>query len=414
MPTCPHTSHQSPQEIREICDPISYCRESCSRTFFLCKSCGEANRTLARFCRTCGESVSCADAEREFRAPPNRDAQEEVRKFSDYGIKDTSASALHFHTGHLIVVGDSSVIVLDPHRLHEPLGILRPPADHGVRGVCVVTSATDVELLLTATHSISRRSLLNLADDGEVIYRTTGPGRTIYRPAVICGAEVYALEHEEGERSSRLIRLSDQKVVALVRGYAQPPLVTADERVFFCNEQELFLYDARRDTLLKENAPERLNAAAAPAYSGELGQAYLVGASKLWRVDVRGDSLLSVPLTAPSVGEPRVAARGDQLIMTCAQGVFVLGPSGQEHWSSSANFIKATSDGHAPLVYGDKFIFTALSRTGGSEVRVHSLNRPSDFRLISYDKSLSCTPALGLGRLFAVVSDGSSAELRVS
>lgn len=411
MPSCPHVSHNEIKKISDTSSAVSYCRESCSRTFFFCRNCGEANRTLARYCRACGEPVSFAEAERAPSLSWRGDGkQAESYALTPYGVREVYS--LHGYSGHLIVVADSGVITYDVNRLHEPLDIFRPPDGSRVRAVADAEDADDRALLVTTARQVLRRSMLNLAAAPDVLYQTAAPSDYIYHSAVSCSGGVYLLEYSEADGSSRFVK-STGEVLATFRRYASPLQVTGSGRIFFCTEEALFVYDAEQGAMRRVTAPERLNLSAPPAYNSLHSLIFLVGETKLWRMSQEQGGGVAVPLKMEALGDPRLATHSDHLLMVSANGLYILSPFGEVRWSTAEYFINAASDGRAPQVFEDRFTFTALGGLGGSNVYIHSLRDPQDFELVPYEKPLMCQPVVILGRLFAAVGDGRSVELRV-
>jgi hypothetical protein len=187
-----------------------------------------------------------------------------------------------------------------------------------------------------------------------------------------------------------------------------------NDKIFFCTENELFLYDTSNQTLNTQKAPEHLNRFSDPAYSEELEAIYLVGGNRFWRLSAKDSDLSAAPLNTPAVGDPRIAASGDKLFVARATGLMILNPFGDEQWESNKSFISASSDLRPPRIFPNELLFTSLGRMGGSDVRVHFRNNPNRFELVSHEKRLACSPVLSLGRLISVVGEDSALELKVT
>lgn len=413
MPSCPHVSHEKTQSVSASAGAFSYCRENCSRTFFFCRHCGEANRTLARYCRACGEPVSFDDVNGTSTQSSSYSSKGEGEKYPLTGLDFKEVRALQNYLGHLLVVTDAGVLLLDPHRPQEPLKVLRAPVGSPLRGVAPVSTQEDRELLITSAQQVYRQSLLNSSTSSVPVYQASDSAGSIYGTALGLADDVYLLEYNGQNNTSRLVKAPGQTVVSF-KGRAQQPLAVVGGRIFFSTAEKLFLYDAEREVMLDEqNAPERLNTAAAPVYSSYHRQVFLAGDMKLWRVDVEGDTLAPSPLTMTAVGDPRLAAGADKIIMATTNDLFVLNPFGVVKWKASDDFVKAQSDGSAPQIFDDCFIFTGLGRMGGTDVRIHRLHTPKDYETVTYEKPLMCPPIISLGRLFAVARGERSVELIV-
>lgn len=414
MSSCPHITHQSVKQI----DPngnqsISFCRDSCSKTFFFCR-CGEANRPLARFCRNCSEPMDYfgaeADLEKETRFSV-KPSGGETYLLARYGVKQVHALESCF--GFLFIIADSALLVFDTHRLHEPLRSISPQGKRAIRGISVNSLTNDVQLLMTTGESIYQHSLLELDAAGMELYRVSQSSQSIYSHAFYCSNNIYFLEFDETNQTSKLIRLPDQ-VVATFKGRSRQPLTVLNDKIFFCTEKEIFLYHTRPQTLESQNSPEYLNRFANPAYSEELECIYFVGENKLWRLSLKDSEISPSPLNTLAVGDPRIAATGDKLFVARSTGLVILNAFGDAQWDSVKNFISAASDLRPPRIFRNEFVFTSLGRLGGSDVRVHSRNDPSRFELVSYEKRLACSPLLSLGRLISVVGEDSATELKVN
>lgn len=316
------------------------------------------------------------------------------------------------HLGFLFVVSDKGVLIFDTHSLNDPLKSFNSPGGRAVRGVTPKSSADDEQLLITTSQGIYQLNLLDLNAAETELCRVSKPSRIIYHSALFCGDELYFLEHDEADRTSRLLRFPDQEV-ATFKGFCRPPLTVANDCIFFCTESQLFLYNSRDNSLQSKKAPEYLQPAANPAYSEESETVFLVGENNLWRLSLSDAELSPAPLNTKAAGDPRIAAGGDRLFVARSNGLVILSPFGDVIWDSDRNFIKAASDLRAPEIYPKYFIFTSIGRMGGSDVRVHPREDPSRFGLISYENRLSCPPLLSLGRLIAATGEEGSMELKV-
>jgi len=411
MPSCPH-QHQQKIDIDTNGEAVSFCRESCSKTFFFCSYCGEANRPLARFCRHCSEPLSFADAEAALETSvPIRGQQGESYRLSSYGIKEVYA--LKSYLGYLLVVADKGVLIFDGHLLHEPIKTFWPQDGRAIRGASGISLPDDERIFVTTAQCLYQFSLIDLDAQPIEIYRTSKPSRFIYHPAFMHVGDLYFLEHDEADQTSSLIRFPDQ-VVATFKGFTHAPLIVANDRIFFCTETQIFLYNTRDNTLHTQKSPEYLPQTATPAYSRELETVYLVGENNLWRLDLNRPELSPAPLNTKSSGDPHIAASSDQLFVARSSGLAILDPFGEIKWDYTKSFISAVSDGRAPEIYPHYFIFTSIGRMGGSDARVHSRSNPPNFELFSYEQLLSCAPLLHLGRLIAVVGERQSLELKIN
>jgi hypothetical protein len=415
MSSCPHITHQTVKEVDTTGgQEISFCRESCSKTFFFCSHCREANRPLARFCRHCGEPISYAATEAGLETSLQfsvRQSGGESYPLSRYNIKE--ASALKSYLGFLLVVADSAVLIFDTHSLHEPLKLFRPPDGQAVRGVNMKSLPDDELLLISTAQSIYQLSLLELNAAAREICKVSRPSRFIYHEAFYCVDDIYFLEYDEADRTSMLIRFPDQ-VIATFNGFSRHPLTVGLDQIFLCTENQFFLYDTKGNALKDRKSPEYLERSVNPAYSEELETVYLVGENNLWRLELNDPEISPSPLSTKAVGDPRIAASGDKLFVARSNGLLILNPFGDVNWDSNKHFISASSDLRAPEIYPNYFIFTSVGKLGGSGVRVHSREYPSRFDLISYEKRLNCSPLLSLGRLIALVGEASAMELKVN
>jgi len=413
MPSCPHATHQSLKQIESsTVESISFCRDSCLRTFFFCQKCGEANRPLARFCRRCGDPIDYAGAEillersTAFSVQPIRG---ESNSLARHALNQVHS--LESRLGSLFVIADSAILVFDTHSLHEPLRSIRLPG-RAIRGMSVKSSSDDVQLLVTTSDSVYQLSLLEDTTETE-LYAVSERSRLIYNHAFYCGDNVYFLEYDEKDRTSNLIRLPDQSSVSF-KGLCRQPLIMLNDQVFFCTENEIFRYNTKEQILNSQKSPEHLNRFADPAYSEELECVYFVGENNFWRLNLNNSETSPLPLKTLAAGDPRIAATGDKLFVARSTGLVILNPFGEVQWDSNKNFISASSDLRAPRIFPNEFIFTSLGRFGGSDVRIHSRNNPDRFELVSYEKRLACAPLLSLGRLISVVGEESAIELKVS
>jgi hypothetical protein len=253
---------------------------------------------------------------------------------------------------------------------------------------------------------------LKLNAEATEVYRVSKPSRFIYHSAFYCASDIYFLEYDEADGTSTLNQFPDQ-VVAVFKGLSRRPLIITGDRIFLCTETQFYLYDTNSSTITDQKAPEYLEQSANPAYSKELGTIYFVGENTLWRLNLNDPEMSPSPLNTRAIGNPRIAASGDELFVARSNGLLILSPFGDVKWDSDKNFISASSDGRPPEIYQNHLVFTSIGRMGGSDVRVHLRDDLSRFDLISYEKRLACSPLLSLSGLIAVVGEEKTLELRV-
>ena len=408
MANCPYPTHQGigPDIADEF--PISFCKESCLRTFFRCPNCREANRPLALFCRRCSEPVSFDKVEANSVLPFQNGSDEIGRcKLSDLGIKEVD-SLLNFR-GHLLLDCDSSVVILDLHKVHEPLLVFASPDGRAVRGSTPVPSAEEPRLLITTSTGVYELNLLNPASH-KVLYKIDANDSFIYHRAFNCKNQTYLLEHDSSVGTSRLVSLPDETVVTFPK-FSSPPLVISDSQILLAVGNRVIVYHPEDGSLVEKVLPEPLVDGVQPAYLEELNMAFFVGQTQFWRCEVTRGELTFSPLSVRAFGDPRIAATRDQLIVARSKGILILDAFGGIKWNSEDNFITAPSDGRPPQVYKNYFAFTSPGSLGGSSIRLHPLNNPKEFELISFNKRLLCPPLLSLGHLCAAVGDEESIEL---
>jgi hypothetical protein len=412
MANCPYPTHQGmgPAIADEL--PISFCKENCSRTFFRCPRCGEANRPLARFCRRCSDAISFERVELDYDAPFSNDGVEIGRcKLSALGVKDVYS--LSCFMGHLVVDCDASVIVLDIHKPYEaPLLVFSSPDGRAVRGSTLFPLHDEHLLLITTANGIYEVDLLDLSTRGEPLYntrpeplyKTKGNNSFLYHRAFSCAGQIYVLEHDRSSATSRLVRLPD-RVVATFPKFSNSPLVLTDDRIFLAANDRVLLYETNDESLLEEQLPEPLIEGAQPAYIEELNLVYVVGQTNFWRGEATKTNFSFSPLNVKATGDPHIAAKGTELFVAHSRGIFIMDPFGSIKWDSQHNFISAISDGRAPQIFKNHFAFTSPGPIGGSSIRLHSLSNPKEFDLVSFNKRLLCAPLLSLGHLCVAIGD---------
>jgi hypothetical protein len=341
-----------------------------------------------------------AQAEQEI-VRPLQEGRNESYKLSNYGVSEVQE--LKTYRGFLIVVADRSVLLYDLYKLYEPLYQFRPPDGRVVRGVTVVTTDTDEQLLITTSRSVYRLSLLTMQMDMAPVYEAAA-GHYITQPVVSCAEQCYALELDEQTQSSLFMRLSGE-VVASFEGIGRSLVRLTRERFFFCTRDRAFLYNDGQ--VLEQQLPEQL-AEANAAYSPELDTVYLVSEGGLLRLLLSGGELNPVSLTTRVLGETRLAAQGDNVFVAHSQGFLVLDPFGGVRWDSEQQFIRAESDGLTPQVTEHYVLFSALGLNGSSDLRIHALNNWNNFKAYVYEHRLLCPPLLTMGRVLSatVGTDG--------
>jgi hypothetical protein len=408
MTTCPFPSHTKPHPLRWDSLIVASCREGCGRTLFSCPNCKEANRPLSRYCRQCGEAVSFVETQAlQERDRLPREGRSEIYKLSGYGVKDVQA--LKNFKGFLIVIGDHCVLLYDLHKIHEPLYQFHAPDGGHIRGVTKMSTPDDELLVVTSSRGVYSLSLLTLKVADERLYVLPPGPRYITHPAIFSGGRLYVLELDERAQSTRLMRLPDEEVIRF-DGISRSPLNLDDQRFFFSTRDHVFLYDDAVSTVLNQRFPESL-AETDVTYSPELQALYLVGESGLWKLSLLGNNLTPVALATRLLSASHVAAQGDNVFVAHSQGFTILDPFGGVRWESTQQFIRAGSDGLTPQLTEEYVLFTALGHNAGSDLRIHLLQNPNDFKTFSYDERLLCPPLLTLGRVFGVTGGGATLEL---
>jgi hypothetical protein len=406
MTSCPQPTHQGSSSLTLGPLIIDYCREGCSRTFFVCERCHEANRSLARFCRQCGEPILYERSEtKQNLTRPLSEGRSQSFKLSEYGVNEVQE--LKVHKGFLIVVADRSVLIYDVHKLYEPLYQFRPADERIVRGVTVISNDDDELLLVTTSRSVYKISLLALKAEDKPVYEATA-GRYLTHPVQKCAGNYYVLDVDENMKSSRLVSLSEGEVFSF-EGSGRFLHSLRGQQLFFCTEMQMFIYFERE--ILEKRLPEPLGDAT-PACSEDSGMIYLVGVTGLWRVVLSNGELTIVSLpTTRILGAPRLTASQDRVFVAHSQGFIVLDPFGGVQWDSTYQHIRAESDGHNPQAFETFVLFTALGQTGGSKLRAHALNDLNDYKTLDYEHRLLCPPLLTIGRIVSATGVAGNALL---
>src|SRR5260221_5586550 len=136
MTSCPYPIHQGAFDVALNHSVVAYCRDGCGRTFFLCERCEAANKSLARFCRQCGEPVLFEAAQAHLgRVRLLQEERTESYKLSEYGV--TEVQVLKAYKGLLILVADLRLLIYDLHKIYEPLYQFTPPDQRVIRGVTI-------------------------------------------------------------------------------------------------------------------------------------------------------------------------------------------------------------------------------------------------------------------------------------
>jgi hypothetical protein len=391
--------------------PISFCKENCSRTFFRCPRCGEANRPLARFCRRCSKAISFERVELGFDAPLHDGGIEIGRcKLSDLGVKEVNS--LECFRGYLIVNCDTKVVVLDVHKPYAPLFVFSSPDGRAVRGSTPFSFHDEPSLLVTTANAIYELNLLSLSANTEPLYKVRNDNSFLYHHAFSCAGQIYVLEHDRSNGTSQLVHLPD-RIVATFPKFSSSPLVLSGDRVFLAANDRVLLYDSNDESVLEERLSEPLVDGAESAYMEDLNMVFVVGQTNFWRSEASKTNFAFTPLNVKAIGDPRIAAKGAELFVANSRGILILDPFGSIKWDSQNNFISAPSDGRAPQIFRSRFASTSPGPVGGSNVRLHSLNNPREFELVSFNKRLLCAPVLCLGRLCVAIGDEELLEVIV-
>lgn len=363
---------------------------------------------MARYCRQCGEGLSFGEAEAQpgdDRLP--REEKSQSHKLNAYGITDVLA--LRSHKGFLIVVGDRGVLLFDVHKLHEPLLGFTAPEGRAVRGVTIVATREDEQLLITTSRGVYRINLVTVNADSAPVWEVKAADHYIAHPVVDCAGHLYILELNERNHSSRLVRLPDDEVISF-DGTSRPPLSMNEKQFFFFTQDQVFLHDVTDGSTREKRFPEHLIETEA-AYSQKAEAFYLVGEGGLWRLSLLRGELTPVNLPTRILSGPHLSARGDRVFVAHSQGFIILDPLGNVRWDSTDLFIRATSDGLSPQLTDDYVLFTALGQNGGTDLRIHELKNLKNFKTFAYAERLLCPPLLIHGRLLVAMGGARTLEL---
>lgn len=363
---------------------------------------------MARYCRQCGKDLSFGEAEAQSgssRLP--LEGKSQSHKLDTYDITDVLA--LRSYKGLLILVGDRGVVLFDFHKLHEPLLRFKAPVGHSVRGVTIPATSKDEELLITTSRGVYRINLITFETDSLPVWEVKAADRYITHPVVDCGGQLFILEINKTDQSSRLVCLPEDEVMVF-DGVSRPPLRVNDKQFFFFTQDRVFLYDVTDRTALQNQFPEHLVETEA-AYSEKVEAFYLVGERGLWRLSLIGGQLTPVSLPTQILSRSHLSARGDRVFVAHSQGFVILDPLGNVRWNSTDLFIRASSDGLNPQLTDDHVLFTALGQSGGTDLRIHELKDLKNFKTFGYAERFLCPPLLSRGRLLVAMGGAKTLEL---
>jgi len=410
MSTCPYPppAHVEPKALTSDQVSVSSCRDGCQRTFFFCPACRQANRTLARYCRSCGHTVSFQGsdlaAENQF-SIDNFNEKGYSYSLTGYGIGEVRV--LKSYRGYLFVVGETGLLVFDVHSPAEALaGPLRSPLGGEFLGVSVYRDSDDEVLLVTTSKGVFQVSLIDLALPNqrqtlESVY-VSQPSRFVSHEAIAIAGRVYVLEHENVRPKSWLTCIPDGLVTEFEQ-ISRPPVAVDGDRLFFFTERQVFLYECQSGKLINTKSSDLL-AARPPAYDAEANTVFMVGEAKLWRMELSGESPLLAPLsTLRPLQGASIAAKANRLFVAHLGGITILDMFGTKKWDSE---YKAASDGLPPQVFGNLFSLTLAGERFGRIVRIHQVDDPDKSKDTQFtDASLLCPPLFALGRMFVAAGD---------
>jgi hypothetical protein len=419
LATCPHISHNAPKDVTWEQSSVSFCRDGCQRTFFFCANCGQANRPLARYCRSCAKDLSFIAGELECEKRYSFDVGGEQYSYdlSRYGIG--AILFLESYKGLLFVAADNGLLTFDVRSLSKPVTpIFRPPDGSTLRGVNFFSGPDDDSILITTFKSIYQVSLLDLElpdrrPQYKKLYEATQP-RSISHPVTPINGSTYLLEYDEGSNRSWLTSIGSQDGISF-EGISRPPVALSRDRLFIFTDRQALLFDRKNGRLVEIPSNDLLRNAPA-AYDAGQQIVYLAGQAGIWRVDLASDQPSLAPLTTKKpLRDAAVAARDDKLYVAHLGGISILDRFGTKKWDSSEDaFIQVQPDGFPPQLYGSTFTFTILGRMGGRIVRTHRTDNPGDYKdRVIASGSLSCPPLLTIGRVFAAVEGAAGAQLNV-
>lgn len=392
----------------------------CSQPVQFCPACGESNRALAKFCRSCRQALAFEDAVIQFQAAHEIDAKSVIKEFRQVELPQMhgrSLSAMASGWGYLLVAAPGwGLGVLANTRLHPPRLLSRFGTGSDTITSLHALRQADMPpgFLAIGTQQISR---LNMLPDFQykTLFHLPDPAWTISGSLLAGAALIVRVWHRQSGWSRWLLmdcRTEQIQALPFQQRSEMSEVIAAPEpdKLLYHTRHEIILLDARAGIEHRQPGPPcGLDINVRPRLLARTGDVFLSGL----------DGMLYRCNLAEGQATPAVFGRGrhelvhlflsaydDYLYLLCRDNLVLIDyPSGAAIWNAQQHAKTLIHCGRLqPQQWGNYLIFSvcnSVSSGPAERLALFSLGQRGAPLLLHPEAAQMPAPVAGVTNMIA-------------
>jgi hypothetical protein len=410
MPRCAYCGN----EVKFDNKIISYCKEGCHRTLFLCK-CGSANRPIASYCRSCGNEVSYLNSKAQFirslkASSTAFDKPIFSLSLSELGITELDdLPKLYFSYGYLFMILKTGKILILNCFEGDIEGEIDLSGDQ-LFALPIEISDKQPNIFLFTARAIHRLDLIR--DFNHELLMTVGEEESyiIHQPLYIDRHFFLALWNDK--ESSTLLKLisldGDHKDLITIQDRISQP-IKVKNKIFFYTSKELFVYD-HADRSISSKAENQFGFLVDSKPKSDNSRAYAISdEDRIYRVNLDDNVPEILGLPHPQVMQVNFDVSDERIFISHSGGVIVTNVLGQVEWSSDELLSIYPAYKFPPISLGNHFAFVM---SYPNTEALHVIERPAYKQAGSCLGNFLTRPAFYIGHIYVIVDEDGIFKLR--
>lgn len=411
MPKCAYCGN----EVKFDDKIISYCKDSCHRTIFLCK-CGATNRPIASYCRSCGNEINYINSEQQFIKNKKASSTKSEEPLFDLSLSDIGVTQfddlpmLYFAYGYMFLLFKTGRILILNGFKGDIQGEIDLPDSFLASLPIEVSDKQSKSIFLFTDRELHKLDLIRDFDHELVMAISDDESKIIHQPIYIDRHFFLTLWNEkESKTILKIISLDgNHKELASIQEIIASP-VRVKNKIFIYTQKELFVYD-HTDKNLSSKGENQFGLLIDSKPRSDNSRAYAISdEDRIYRINLDNDTPEILGLPHPDITQMNYNVSDERIFIAHSSGIIVTNVLGQVEWSSDELLSNYPAYKFPPVSSGNHFAF--VMNYPNTEV-LHVIERPAYRQIASYLGNFLARPIFYLGNVYVIIDEEGIFKLR--